>query len=407
MEHKKTEHKIILDCTKQGIIKQLFLDSASLLGNIELPISIHSLVSPESINELGRFWISIQENHMEEDTILTLNHDDKKITFKFSGYLLKESILLCGKTELTTTEKALEEIMVINNEQANQIRLIEKKADKILSEIEKKEINEDFLNDFSAINNELINNKRELMRNNQKIELLNQELYAVNENLTSLTYSISHDLREPVRMINSFLTLLNVKYGKNLDEKGQTYLDLASDGANRLSKMLEDLLTYHQSTNFNTTESVDLNVVFLEVKKILHNQIKVKNAQVTSDDLPTLIGSSTGFLQIFQNLISNAIKFVPEGKTPIVSICVEENEINYTLVIKDNGIGIPKNQKQNVFDMFKRLNSKQHYEGTGMGLAMVKKSVERMGGEIWLESEEGKGSTFYIAIPKMGNKPIT
>lgn len=400
MENQKIDSKIILECNRQGMVTQILLDSCSLLENIKLPVGIHSLVSPVSIKELSGFWRAIQEKFMEENTMLTLSYNAKHLNYIFSGYLLKETILLCGKTELSSTEKALEDIMLINNEQANQIRLTEKKAAKILKEVGQKEMNEAFLNDFSSLNNELINNKRELMRKNQKIEFLNKELNAANENMTMFTYSVSHDLKEPVRMVKSFLTLFHKKYGESLDQKGQTYIDMALDGAIRLNKMLTDLLEYHQSSGFSNTESVDLNDVFLEVKRLLQNEIEVKNALLTSEKLPVIKGSFAGYLQIFQNLVSNAIKFVAEEKAPVVSILVKENETNYTLMVKDNGIGIPENQNQQIFKLFKRLNSPKQYEGTGMGLAMVRKSIERMGGEVWVESEEGKGTTVYFTIRK-------
>lgn len=401
MENIIHECKLILACNKHGIVEQIFLDTGSLFENIKLPVGLHSLVSPISIKDLGNFWLSIQQNSTEENTQLTLSNNDRQITFLFSGYLLKETVLLCGNTELTSTEKVLEEIMLINNEQANQIRITEKKIGNIQNDGEKKELNEAFLNDFSALNNELINNKRVLIRKNQKIELLNQELNAVNENMTAFTYSVSHDLKEPVRMIKSFLTLLHKKYGEDLDPKGQIYINLAMDGANRLSKMLADLLVYHRSINFETSESVNLNEVIIEVKKILRKEIQEKKAQVTSEQLPTLNGSYSGFLQVFQNLISNAIKFVPKERTPIISVKMEENETYYTFMVKDNGIGIAENQIKEVFNLFKRLNAPKQYEGTGMGLAMVRRSIERMGGKIWLESEEGKGSVFYFTIKKV------
>ncbi|MEX0813459.1 MAG: ATP-binding protein [Chitinophagales bacterium] len=404
MEIKPNDKKIILACDQHGAVKQVFLDTASLLENIKLPVGLHSLVSSSSIKELGSFWLSIHEKSMEENILLTLSFNGQQVTYIFSGYLLKETILLCGNTELNSTGKALDEIMLINNEQANQIRLTEKKVSTILNEEQKKEMNEAFLNDFSALNNELINNKRELMRKNQKIELLNQELNAVNDNMSMFTYSVSHDLKEPLRMIKSPLTLFHKKYRESLDPKGQKYIDLALDGANRLSKMLADLLEFHQSSNFETTETVDLNDVFLEVKKILQKEIEEKDAQIKSDKLPIIIGSFTGYQQVLQNLISNAIKFVPEGKTPVVSIQVEENDIKYTIQVKDNGVGIPEDQRQDVFNLFKRLNDHQQYEGSGMGLAMVKKSIERMGGEVWLESTLGEGTTFFFTLPKQNRK---
>lgn len=400
MENIKNSCKIILECNRQGIVKQLFLDTGSLLDNMAFPISLHSLVSPDSIMELGSFWLSIQKKAMEENAVLTLRRNDKQITYIFSGYLLKDTVLLSGKSELTSNEKALEEIMLINNEQANQIRLTEKKMVNILRDVEKKESNDAFLNDFTSLNNELINNKRELMAKNQKIDNLIKELNSVNQNMTLFTHAVSHDLKEPVRMVKSFLTVFLKKYGKSLDQKGHSYLRLASDGAERLNKMLTDLLEYHQSSHLITTETVDLNEVFLEVERILQTEIEAKKANVTCDKLPTVKGSFAGYLQVFQHLLTNAMKFVDKGKTPIVSIHVKENETMYTLMVKDNGIGIAKDERQEVFNLFKRLNSAQQYEGYSMGLFMVKKSIERMGGDIWLDSEEEKGSTFYFTAKK-------
>lgn len=400
MEAVKNQHKIILSCSKEGIVEQLFLDSTSLLENLKLPVGLHSIVAPESIAQLGGFWLFIQEKAMEENTMLTLKYNDKLVNYVFSGYLLNDTILLCGNSKLNSTEKALEEIMMINNEQANQIRLTEKKAGIMVDEAKKREMNKAFLNDFSSLNNELMNNKRELMRKNQKIELLNKELNDVNENLTMLSYSISHDLREPVRMIRSFLGLLKKKYDDSLDERGQTYMDMATDGANRLSKMLEGLLEYHQSSNTTLNENVDLNELFIEVKQILQKQIEIKCAHVSTEKLPVVKGSLAGFRQVFQNLVSNAIKFVPEGRAPIVSIQVEETDTSYTFMVKDNGIGIPEDQIHKVFNLFKRLNSTTQFEGSGMGLAIVKKSIERMGGKIWIESIYGEGATIYFSIPK-------
>lgn len=400
METINNEYRVILECNTYGIVNHVFQDSGGLLENISLPVGLHSLVSPLSIKELGSFWLAILEKTMEENTVLTLSFNDKHVDFIFSGYLLKDKVLLCGNTELNTTEKALEEIMLINNEQINHIRLAEKKLGNLIANAQKQELNEDFLNDFTSLNNELINNKRELMLKNQKIKLLNQELSAVNQNMSMFTYSVSHDLKEPVRMVKSFLTLFQKKYGETLDPKGTTYIEMALDGANRLNKMLMELLEYHRTSDLNTAETVVLNEVYKEALQILHSEIEAKNAQITTVNLPTVTGAFTAYLQIFQNLLSNAIKFIANGQIPIVAITFEENDTTYTIMVKDNGIGIPENQKDTIFELFKRLHPSQQFEGTGMGLAIVKKSVERMGGEIWLESEEGKGSTFCFTIKK-------
>ncbi len=389
----------MLACNQQGIVQEILLDDGGFLKDLVLPERVHNLVLSASMDALGNFWQSMQDKVMGDDTMLTLSHNEKQMHFKFSGYLLKETVLLCGNTELTSTEKALEEVILINNEQANQIRLTEKKADNRLRTT-KKEVNEFFLDDFSALNNELVNSKRELIRKNHKIELLNKELNAVNEHMTMFTYSVSHDLKEPVRMVQSFLNLFYKRYGGNLEEKGQAYINMALDGANKLSNMLTELLAYHQSSSFSTTDTVDLNDVFLEVIDILQTKIQKKKAQISSEILPVIKGSSAGYRQVFQNLISNAIKFVPEGKTPVVVITLEEHDSMFILKIQDNGIGIDKSQGQEAFNLFKRLNAPQQYEGTGVGLAMVKKTIERMGGKVWLESELGLGSTFHFSIKK-------
>ncbi|WP_194975818.1 sensor histidine kinase [Aquiflexum lacus] len=395
------EHKIMFSCNHHGTIVQVFLDTAGILENFDLPIGIHQIIEKSSINVLGDFWLSIKQNMMEEEHYLVgLNNQGENIIFNFSGYLLNDKVLICGRTDMNSSEKALEEIMLINNEQANKIRLVEKKADNFERKVNKYEVDEFLLNDFSSLNNELINSKREMMRKNQKIELLNNELNTVNKNLELLAYSLSHDLREPLRMVGSFLGLLQRKYVDHLDVKGQRYLKFASEGAKRLSKMLTGLLEYHKAGNIVIDETVDLNNVLSEVKQILQTVIKESKTEIISVKLPIVKGSFTGYQQVFQNLISNSIKFVPKGRTSKISIEVSENDQLFTLAIQDNGIGIPEKKYQEVFVMFKQLHNSGEYEGTGMGLSMVKKTVERMNGKIWVTSEKDKGSTFFIEIKK-------
>ena len=394
------KHKIMFSCNHHGTIEQVFLDTAGILDNFDLPIGIHSIVEKSSINVLGDFWLSIKQNSMEDNYLVSLNGKGKNIVYIFSGYLLNDKVLICGRTEMNVTEKALEEIMLINNEQANKIRLVEKKADNFQRKVNKYEVDEFLLNDLSSLNNELITSKRELMHKNHKIEILNKELNIFNENLELLAYSLSHDLREPLRMVAAFLDLLQKKYVDSLDSKGQTYLNFASDGAKRLSEMLSGLLEYHQSGNIVVDEVVDLNSVLLEVEQLLNVKIKESKTEITSSKLPIVKGSFVGYQQVFQNLISNSIKFVPKGRTPKISIEVLEDGQLFTIVFQDNGIGIPENKYEEVFIMFKKLHNSEEYEGTGMGLSMVKKTVERMNGKIWVTSEKDKGTTFFITLKK-------
>lgn len=197
-------------------------------------------------------------------------------------------------------------------------------------------------------------------------------------------------------MINSFIELLYTKYSDVLDQKGQTYLNFSRDGAKRLSQMLEGLLEYHTSDHFATDEKVDLNQVLCDVKHILQMNIEEKKAEIANDPLPMVTGSVAGYTQILQNLISNALKFVPKDRVPKISLHIETHDKGYTLLITDNGIGMTEPQQREAFIMFKRLNPATEYEGTGMGLAMVKRTIERMGGTIRLSSQKDVGSTFFL-----------
>lgn len=398
MEIKADHHKIIIACNKQGLVQELYLDTALLLNGIILPVGLHTLFASNSLKDLGVFWLSIINNKIEENHVLTLGCNERQLTYVFSGYLLGDKVLLTGNTELSAPATALDELMKISNEQVNKLRLSEKEIFNLKVKSRKPDNDNSILDDFSAINNELVNSKRELIRKSKRIELLNKELEALNDNLNNFTYSVSHDLREPLRMVKSFLGLLEKKYEANLDEKGKSYLKFATGGAKKLDEMFNALLEFHRTENAVNDEVVDLNLVLIEVRKTLKLMIDEKGAKIESSNLPLVKGSYTGYFQVFQNLISNAIKFTPEDRFPVIGISTELIDGQPTLIIKDNGLGIPKNQHENIFMIFKRLDNSQEQKGKGIGLALVKRNIEQMKGKIWLTSELDKGTIFYITL---------
>lgn len=230
-----------------------------------------------------------------------------------------------------------------------------------------------------------------------------KELARSNQELEHFAHVASHDLREPLRMITSFLQLLEKRYKDQLDQDANEFIGFAVDGAKRLDIMIKDLLEYSQvmkkEREFNP---VKLDKVLKETLINLVVQTEENNAIITYDPLPTIIGDEKLLVYLFQNLIGNAIKY-RSPETPKIHISATKQEDRYLFSVKDNGIGMESEHLNRIFTIFQRLHGNEEYEGTGIGLAIVQKIVYKHGGNIWVESELGKGSTFYFTIPKRDN----
>lgn len=228
-----------------------------------------------------------------------------------------------------------------------------------------------------------------------------KELAVSNEELEQFAYVASHDLQEPLRMVTSFLTQLENKYGNVLDEKGKKYIDFAVDGAKRMRQIILDLLDYSRAgRTMDDMENIDLNELLQEIQILFSKEIKDRQATVFINELPILIGYSSPLRQVFRNLIGNALKYSKAGISPSIKISADELTHHWKFSITDNGIGIDKEYFDRIFVIFQRLHNKDEYSGTGIGLAITKKIIENMGGKIWLSSEVGKGSAFYFTIQK-------
>lgn len=242
----------------------------------------------------------------------------------------------------------------------------------------------------------------ELRKANAVLKLSQTRLKSYSEQMESFAYIASHDLKEPARMVNNFMQLLEKKYAPQLDEKAKKYIYFASDGAKRMTALIDDLLAFARINNeTNTNEEVNTSQLLNEVTAYLKGVIEEKKANIVYGELPVILASATGIKLIFRNLISNALKYQSADKKSLVDISYEESDTHWQFVVQDNGIGIDSENFEKVFQLFKRLHSKEEYTGTGMGLAICKKIVENHGGNIWVESEEGKGSKFYFTISKI------
>jgi light-regulated signal transduction histidine kinase (bacteriophytochrome) len=232
----------------------------------------------------------------------------------------------------------------------------------------------------------------------EKVRDRTKELELSNKDLKQFAYVASHDLKEPLRMISSFLQLLERRYKNKLDDDANDFIEYAVNGAQRLDYMINDLLEY--STVANTKRefiTVDMNNVLEQTILNLKSAIDDSNAEITYDSLPILFGDEQLMILLFQNLISNSIKYHRE-EIPKINITAIKESNQYLFTIKDNGIGMSPEHLKKIFTIFQRLHTKEEYEGTGIGLAIAQKIVHQHAGEIWVESEQGKGTKFYFTI---------
>jgi light-regulated signal transduction histidine kinase (bacteriophytochrome) len=229
-----------------------------------------------------------------------------------------------------------------------------------------------------------------------------QELIRSNQDLQQFAYVASHDLQEPLRNIASCLQLLEQKYKNKLDADADQYIYYAVEGAVRMKALIQDLLTYSRvGTRGKPLQPIDCDQIISQTVRNLASAICEAGALVTHDSLPTIFGDRTQILQAFQNMIQNAVKF-RTNEPPKVHVSAVKKVNEWIFSVKDNGIGIDSRHLDRIFIIFQRLHKRGQYEGTGMGLAIVKKVIERHGGRIWADSEPGKGTTFYFTIPEKG-----
>ncbi len=230
------------------------------------------------------------------------------------------------------------------------------------------------------------------------------ELKRSNDELQQFAYVASHDLQEPLRTISSFTQLLERRYRGNLDEDADEFIDYIVEAAQRMQQMILDLLEYSRVvTKSGEFRAFDTNEALNEALFYLKGLIEECHVELTHDKLPKMVADKVQITKVFQNLISNAIKFSKPNEPPQIHISSkkDENKNEYIFSVQDNGIGMDSQYAERIFTIFQRLHTIDEYQGTGIGLSIVKRIIERHGGRIWVESELGKGSTFYFTIPLM------
>ncbi|HOX58854.1 MAG TPA: PAS domain S-box protein [Candidatus Paceibacterota bacterium] len=239
----------------------------------------------------------------------------------------------------------------------------------------------------------------ELTNANARLQQTAEELQRSNRDLEQFAYVASHDLQEPLRAVGGYIKLVERRMAQHMDAKAREYITGAFEGALRMERLINDLLAFSRvGTRGGQFSPTQLDTVLLQALANLHDSIESAQAVVTRDPLPTLPVDGTQFMQVFQNLIGNAIKFRGD-EPPKVHISAQPQNGGWLFSVRDNGIGIAPAYSERIFQLFQRLHTRKQYSGTGIGLAVCKRIVERHGGAIWVESQPGLGATFYFSLP--------
>ena len=249
----------------------------------------------------------------------------------------------------------------------------------------------------------VINDITDRKRSENGLKRTMKELERSNVDLERFAYVVSHDLKEPLRMVASYMELLKRKSYGRLESEDREYIDFAVDGAKRMNELINDLLDYSRiNTRGSKFEPVDLNDAAAHVVNIMKFKIEDVSAKIVIPNrLPVVNGDAMQIEQVLQNLIENSLKFRSKSAVPVIEITAEESGSTVIIKVRDNGIGIEQKFQERIFEIFQRLHSREEYEGTGIGLAICKRIMERHGGKIWVESDgEGKGSVFVAEFRK-------
>ena len=275
-------------------------------------------------------------------------------------------------------------------------------------------LKQELLDKEQQLTEKLQDSNEKLKSTTEKLQILNNELIVAQKSLKNLinklmisnkeleqfAYIASHDLQEPLRMVSCFTQLLERRYKSQLDNDADDYIHFIVEGAQRMKNLIDDLLAFSRlTTEVREYETILMDKILEDVLTNLKASINDTNAKVIYENLPTIIGDPVQITQLFQNLIGNAIKF-HGNKSPQIEISKQEFVDYWLFSVKDNGIGINPKYQEQIFKIFKRLHTREEYEGTGMGLSICKRIVERHGGKIWVDSELGEGSTFNFTISR-------
>lgn len=309
-----------------------------------------------------------------------------EVVTDYAGHPLK---IICVEQDITERKEIEYALWEAKNELESKVkrrtRELKEANERLQKELEERKITEN-----------------KLKKSEKDLKSLIGELKRSNEELQQFAYVSSHDLQEPLRTITSFTQLIERRYKDKLDSDADEFIEYIVDAAKRMQTLINDLLNYSRvATRGKEFELIDTKEVLENTMSNLYAAIKENSAEITHENLPKIMADKRQMIQLFQNLVGNSIKFKKQEVSPKIHIKAtkDENKKEYIFSIQDNGIGIDKQYMERIFIIFQRLHTRDEYEGTGIGLAVSKRIVERHGGNIWVESEPNNGSTFYFTLP--------
>jgi light-regulated signal transduction histidine kinase (bacteriophytochrome) len=339
-----------------------------------------------------------KEKEKRADELIIAN---KELAFQDSEKEKRADELIIANKELAfqnrEKEKRADELMIANKELAFQNKEKEKRADELM--IANKELAFQNKEKEKRAAELIIANKKLAFQNREK-EKRAAELMIANKELEQFTYIASHDLREPLRTVSNYMKVFEEDYSELLDDNGHRYLHSVNNATKRMSQLIKSLLDFSRlGHNINLT-LVDCKTLIYDVIADLETMIKTSNAVIEVEQMPILKLYETEIRQVFQNLITNSIKFHKKDTPPKIQIRSEKLNEKWKFAVCDNGIGIAPEHFERVFDIFQRLHiNEEEYEGNGIGLANCKKIIQLHQGEIWIESNIEQGTTLYFTIP--------
>lgn len=355
------------------------------------------------------------KNDQETELLLA----NSQLAFQYEEKEKRSAELLIANEKLlfenNEKEKRAAELITANNELAFQNREKEKRASELIIANRELALQNEQKDKRAAeliiANKELIFQNEEKEKRAQEVIIANREmgiielqLKEVNKELEAFSYSVSHDLRAPLRAISGYSNMLKEDYGDKLDTEANRIIDVIVDKTNMMGQLIDDLLTFSKMARMEKV-STSINMKKVAEKCIeemlLYNKVSVP--QVIIHEMATCNGDEAMLKQVWFNLISNAIKYSSKKEKPQIEIGATENEHTVTYFIKDNGTGFDMKYAEKLFGVFQRLHRQDEFEGTGLGLALARRIVNKHGGEIWAESDLQKGATFYFTIPKTTN----
>ena len=392
---------------KQG--EKKLMESEELFRSLyeEMPVGVvlgthHSDTLSQS-NAQFRRMLGYTKEELEQKTVDDITHPDERGIHKENyhkvwrgelelfdmekKYLKKDKSIVWGHTTVAVARDTFGNVKydIAMIQDITHKKMAEKKIKALLKELRQK-------------NGEL---EEKVKERTQSLQNSNQELLRSNYDLEQFAYIASHDLQEPLRTVGNFVQLLDKKYGDNISEEGKEYIQFTVNGVSRMSKLIQNLLQYSRVGRKDIEfKKVDLNkIICLKIQDLMY-RIKDSNAELFIYELPQNISCEPNQLAIvFYNLLGNALKFSDKKKT-IVALSYQEREQDWLFSVKDNGIGIDNQFKDKIFEIFKRLNGREDFEGTGIGLALCKRIINRHNGKIWFDSKLNHGTTFHFTVSK-------